>query len=385
MRKTLILTTGALCLAGVLAGAGPWTIETIDPSGHAGQYASLAIDGTGGLHLCYYDSLSGDLRYARYGGGAWSLSAIDTAGDVGRFCAITVGTDGQPRVSYFDSTGRRLKFGVFNGTAWAVEVADPGPGVGQHTSICLNGATPIISYHDQDRRDLKLASKPGTWARAVIDSAGAVGRFTSVANTGNNETKISYYSDTLRQLRFARQQGSNYVIETPDPATDCGAYSSLVMNGTVPVIAYLDSAGGRIKRASKPSGWVVDTVDNSGTAGGYCAVALAPGGNPVVSYFDRTNGDLRLARRSGTAWSLEAVDTAGVVGLYTACRVRSDSAIYIAYYDRTHGTLKLAHTPDTVPPAAPQNLAADGASPSPWTNRPRFGLNWTNPADPSGI
>lgn len=386
MMKPAATLLVALCLAVTTASAAPWTIETVDPSGHAGQYASLAVDGAGDLHVCYYDSLAGDLRYARYGGGAWTLSAIDTAGDVGRFCAIAVGTDNYPRVSYYDSTNRALKYGVFNGTNWSLETADAGPGVGQYTSICLYGAVPIISYHDQARRDLKLASKPAAWALARIDSAGAVGRFTSVANSGNNQTKISYYSDTLRQLRCARQQGSNWVIEAPDPATDVGTYSSLTLTAAgVPVIAYFDSAGGLIKRATKPSAWVVDTADNSGTAGGYCSIALDPAGNPVVSYFDRANGDLRLARRSGTVWALEAVDTAGTTGLYTACKVRSDSTICIAYYDQTHGTLKLAHTPDTIPPAAPQNLAADGASPSPWSNRPRFGLNWTNPADPSGI
>ncbi len=40
---------------------------------------------------------------------------------------------------------------------------------------------------------------------------------------------------------------------------------------------------------------------------------------------------------------------------------------------------------DTAAPAAPQQLTANGASPSPWSNHSEFILTWENPVDPSGI
>lgn len=378
----------ALCLAlaaGAAYGSAPWTIEAVDTSGHAGLHASLALDAGGGLHLCYYDSLHGDLLYARRSEGAWSYQTVDTAGDVGRFCSMVAGPDDLPRVSYFDSTNRSLKYAAYDGASWTLETADPGPGVGQFTSICLLGTAALISYYDQANRDLKLATRTTSWALAKIDTAGNVGRFTSVANSGNNQTRIAYYSDTLKQIKFARQQGSNFILESPDPSINTGTYASLALRVDVPTIAYFDSAGGRIRRAVKPASWVVDTADNSGTAGGHISLAFNHAGNPVVSYFDATNGDLRLARHSGTAWTTEAVDTAGTVGLYTSCRVRSDSAVYIAYFDQTRGWLKLARTADTVPPGPPQGLTANGSSPSPWGRQAGFGLDWTNPADESGI
>lgn len=342
MMRPAALFLGAFCLAAAAAGALPWGIEIVDSSGRAGLYASLAVDGAGGRHLCYYDSLNGDLLYASKTNGSWAYQAIDTTGDVGRFCAIVVGADNYPRVSYFDSTNRALKFAFKSGTQWTVETADPGPGVGRHTSLCLLGTTVLISYHDQDRRDLKLATRTTSWALARIDTAGDVGRHTSVANSGNNQTRISYYSDTQRQLVFARQQGINWVRENPDPAVDAGIHSSLVLSGDVPTIAYLDSAGGRVKLAVKPSGWVVDTAENSGSAGGHVSLALDPLGQPAISFFDRVNGDLRVSRRTGGTWVSEPVDTAGTVGLFTSCRVSADSAIHVAYHDQTRGWLKLA-------------------------------------------
>ncbi len=322
----------------------PWTIETVDSSGQAGHYVSLALDGAGRLHLCHYDSVNGDLLYARKSGGSWSYQAIDTSGDVGRYCAIVVGADNSPRISYFDSTNRALKFAFHDGIQWSNETADPGPGVGQYTSICLNGITPIISYYDQANRDLKFATKPGSWSRIQIDTVGDVGRYTSVANSGNNQTRIAYYSDSQKQLRFARQQGSaNWIKETPDTATGAGLFNSLVLRGDLPTIAYWDSAGGRIKQAAKPStSWAIDTVDHSGRAGGHLSLTLGPDDQPAISYFDTANGDLRLARRVGSSWIQEAVDTVGSVGWYTSCRIAADSTIYVAYYDLTRGWLKLA-------------------------------------------
>lgn len=363
MKKTLTLIWLAASLMAGTAHSRDWSIETVDSSGHAGQFAAMAIDAMGGLHICYYDSLNRDLKYARRNGTMWSYGVIDSAGDVGRYCSIVMDSGNLLRVSYFDSTNRALKYGVFNGTTWAVEVADPGPGVGQYTSICLNGTTPIISYYDQARQDLKYATKPSAWAPVRVDSAGAVGRHTSVAFGGDNKPRISYYSDTLKQLRFARMLGSNWVLEVPDTAVNAGTYSSLVLNtGNTPFIAYLDSAGGRIKRAVKPvNSWIVDTVDNSGAVGGYCSIALDNIGNPVLSYYDLMHGDLIFADHSGAAWASETIDTAGTVGLYTSCRVARDSSVYIAYYDQTRGRLKLAHgqAPDIIPPV----VAAISVSP----------------------
>jgi hypothetical protein len=92
-----------------------------------------------------------------------------------------------------------------------------------------------------------------------------------------------------------------YVITTVDGAGTVGESSSLALNGSNPVMSYWDRTNANLKVAictancatASPT-WVITTVDSAGNVGDYTSVALN-GGNPVVSYYDTTNRDLKLA------------------------------------------------------------------------------------------
>ncbi len=44
--------------------------------------------------------------------------------------------------------------------------------------------------------------------------------------------------------------------------------------------------------------WNINTVDSAGTVGEYyTSLAFGPGGQPAISYYDTTNGDLKFARK----------------------------------------------------------------------------------------
>ena len=48
------------------------------------------------------------------------------------------------------------------------------------------------------------------------------------------------------------------------------------------------------------------------------SLALDGAGNPAISYYDRTNEDLKYAKWNGTSWDIETVDSAGNVGYDTS-------------------------------------------------------------------
>ncbi len=65
---------------------------------------------TGQPAVSYYQSNTGDLKFAAFNGSTWVLSEVDTDGDIGIANSLAFGPDGQPAIAYYDSTNGALKF-----------------------------------------------------------------------------------------------------------------------------------------------------------------------------------------------------------------------------------------------------------------------------------
>lgn len=87
------------------------------------------------------------------------------------------------------------------------------------------------------------------------------------------------------------------------------------------------------------SAWTIVTVDSAGVAGEYTSLRVV-NGMPAISYYDRTNGNLKYVRATnanGTAWGAPVtVDSVGDVGQYTSLLVVNGNPA-IAYFSPDAG------------------------------------------------
>lgn len=117
---------------------GEWETTTLEAG--AGSWCSIAVDGTGKVHLTYNDGPAAALRYARRSGSGWSISTIDVGG--GEPTSLALDANGVPYISYHDNLDHALKVAAGK---WIV----PGPtptATAITTSACRSTPTPHPTY-----------------------------------------------------------------------------------------------------------------------------------------------------------------------------------------------------------------------------------------------
>jgi hypothetical protein len=384
MRRTpwviAAVTLAALLLPTGTAEAAK-SITVPDTGTDIGQHTSVAMTDLGDERVSYYDVTNGDLKVAlcdgicTSGGGAASTVSPDTAGDVGQYTSLVL--TGSYKydivVSYYDVTNKDLKVMKCYGSSCSpVSIMSPDTGgdVGQYTSLAVDGSGyPVVSYYDVTNGDLKVmhcndpqcdSAVNGAESITSPDMGGDVGQYTSLALDGNGYPVVSYYDVTNHDLKVMHCNDVNCAgydesITSPDTGNRVGAYTSLALLGSNPVVSYYDISNNDLKvmhcnDANCAGGdESITSPDTDGAVGAYTSLDLDHTGSPtvpVVSYYDIDHGNLKVLHcgnmdcTSGN--TKRDVDTLGDVGQYTSLLVWQpvgDDA-FVSYYDATQKRLK---------------------------------------------
>ncbi len=203
----------------------------------------------------------------------------------------------------------------------------------------------------------------------VHDPANSVGLHTDIAIGADGLPVISYFDDTANTLKLARCANAactgTPTINTVDdpPSNIVGQFTSIAV-GTdgLPVISYRDDTAGALKVAKCQNAactgafTFITTVDDLGDVGWHTSIAIDADGRPVISYFDNTANTLKVAKCADAACFTATItivdDPANEVGLYTSIAIGADGWPVISYYDLTAGDLKLAKCDDAACQAA---------------------------------
>ena len=419
----LAVAIGATALVGSALGVLPgctdpaWGCQLAhDPPGFAGSNTAIAFDSAGSAWVSFRDQDAQALMVARYvgeagdcaGNEAWECTVVDDpAGhDVGFETDIAFTADGKAWVSYQDTTTDDLKVahtvapGPGSGcsssaTDWSCEAVDSSSQVGGYTAIAVENGTPLVTYWDAGRNDLRWA-RPGTgaaacdagsWSCGIVDS-GAVGAYANdLAVDSSGRAWAAYrYSGSgtgpqAAKLVVATHVGSGgsgcgsgspewscmAIAKTGNVGLDTGIAFDV---GGKPWVHYWNNnnlnlarldPGGTTQRCSVAADWECTTIhDTADSVGEYGGIAFDAKGSAWIAYHGATAKRAYVAHHVGggagsgcgsggsTAWACSTLDASGDVGAFwMGIAVRPTGAWgtgepWVSYYDRTRGALKVA-------------------------------------------
>jgi len=298
---------------------------TVDSEGNPGQFNSIAIGTNGNPIISYRDGFNRALEVAACNDLNCSTSTkniIDSEGQVGFYSSITIGANGNPVISYYDLSNSALKVAACDNptcTTSTNSTLDSANDVGWYTTIAIGvNGYPIIGYYDNTNKDLKVAACENPTCTMsttnTIDSANEVGQGPSIAIGVNGNPIISYTSATNFDLKVVvcknptcsgeteSDRSINTIIDSDGSVI--GLTSITIGTNGNPIISYYHYTNQNLKVAacknSTCSGAIEsdrstnNNLDSIGRFAGYDSIAIGANGNPIISYYDSVNGDLKV-------------------------------------------------------------------------------------------
>jgi hypothetical protein len=231
----------------------------------------------------------------------------------------------------------------------------------RYTSITVGtDGLPIISYSNGDLIVAKCGnaacSAGNTITSVVAFSSFLVGSI-SLTIGADGLPAILLYDQTNGYLKVVKCSNAacsaGNIISTVDtmmPGLFDANLSIAIGADGLPVISYFDATNGVLKlakcgNAACSAGNTISAVDTVGAVGQYNSIAIGTDGLPVISYAGNLSADLKVVKCGNAACStgntFTIVDT-GIFPRYTSITVGADGLPVISYYDGSNGRLKVA-------------------------------------------
>ena len=236
-------------------------------------------------------------------------------------------------------------------------IAAKGEDVGMYTSIAVApDGTPEVTYFDRDTGSLRFASRgpDGTWTHHVIEQGSGelgetgalIGMYTSLTlRTDNGNPGVAYLAHVADLQNGPRAEVRFASAQSMHPGST-GEWMTFIVD-TAPLPA-VDANNPDIYPLPAGLGLFVD-------------LARAPDQSPVVVYYDRSAGELKVNKfnvSAGQFGTPTVLDGTGDVDAGWSPSVAVDGAgvVHVAYVDATHDDL--VYTTDAV--GAKREIVDDG-------------------------
>jgi hypothetical protein len=245
-----------------------------------------------------------------------------------------------------------------------ITTLDSAGDVGRYTSITRGGdGLGLIAYIDSSNHKLKAAHCSNTVCTKadihVLDDAGE--QYLAITR-GADSLGLIAYRGIDGYLKAAHCHNVNCSAVTLSILDSSGGAANISIAvgydglGLISYRVYLGENTSHLKVAhclnKECTGADTTDVDTDGIAGFYTSIAIGRDNMGLISYYNNTSGiyDLKVAHCTNTncsTFELSVLDSIGVVGEYTSIAIGEDGLGLISYRDYTNHSLKVAHCKKT--------------------------------------
>ncbi len=206
---------------------------------------------------------------------------------------------------------------------------------------------------------------------AAVYTQGNIGLNTTTPQATLDVGGDANISGTLSLGESVLQPDAFEEVTVDDDTATVGWYSNIAIGDDGnPVISHYDNTNKNLKvakcsNAACTSATLTTVDDTAARVGHYSSIAIGTDGNPVISHRDFTNGNLKVAKCSNaacTSATLTTVDSTASVGAFSSIAIGTDGNPVISHWDSTNGNLKVAKCSNAACTSATLTTVDDTAS-----------------------
>lgn len=337
-----------------------WKRNVVDNAGDVGLFASLAIKDGKDFGISYFDESFDDLRYAVGNSNKWTTGVVTgTNSRAGRYTSLVYDFNAKPHISYFDFSEGAYYEAYMITTTWRFRLIDTsdtlGPGA---VDLSANHEPQILYYNDYLGRIKTVRNAVGWVEDSAITARLSPDQRIAFKVGQDGRSHLAYYDPISKDLVYGIKDGANWNFETLDSSGDVGQNPALALDSANnPYISYYDATNGRVKLAFKNSSnqWVTEAIQDVGNAAGsFSSIEVHPSTYAIyVSFYDANSQSLKLAyAQSGDAhtWNVSEVDSSLQSGWHNSLALDASGNPLIAYYEASNKVLMFAAADSSTPP-----------------------------------
>jgi hypothetical protein len=199
---------------------------------------------------------------------------------------------------------------------------------------------PHIVYFRQGDGLMHAYRDGGAWSIELVDDfSNKTGMYAAITMDATGDYVLAAYQDgTAETLRFAEQTAKGWSLAAVDVTAGVGAWCDVAVNGTGDAyVSYYDATNGALKLARRIAAWETETVADGAAIGQFTSLGIDSGDTVYISFFNEDLRALQVARGDFGAWTIDSVDLPGgdedIRGQWTSLIVDDADDVHVAYQD----------------------------------------------------